>query len=253
MGILRSVTVKILPESLKKRVRQYISHRYPVVSRRKLLSVFKVLMSIEGNYEPLQISDHVIDGKREWRERWNVIKAEIESYQASSIIDIGCAEGWFLRRAAEDLGCFAIGVEMDNKRIIPSEVARLHDDIERCAILKAQVGPVDLVKLPRCDVIICLSVVHHIMYSEGIEAAQKFVAALSTRANKAIIFEMGTSDEKDAWWSDRMPPIPMGQHQFIRSFLEDSGLINIRQIGNTLSIEKDADRLMFVAEPPNPK
>lgn len=210
-------------------------------------------MSIEGNYEPLQIAGRVIESKRDWKQRWNMIRRELESYQASSVMDIGCAEGWFLRRAAEDLGCFALGVEMDNTRIIPSEVARLHDGVERCAILKAQVSSHDLVKLPHCDVVLCLSVVHHIMYSEGVEAASEFVAALSTRANKAIIFEMGTSEEADAWWGDRMPAMPEGQHQFIRSFLESSGLINIRQLGNTLSIGKDAERILFIAEPPNGK
>ena len=74
---------------------------------------------------------------------------------------------WFLRRAAEDLGCFSLGIEINNQRMWPGELARLYDDVERCAIMKAKVKPEDILKLPQFDVVLCLSVVHNIIYNDG--------------------------------------------------------------------------------------
>jgi cyclopropane fatty-acyl-phospholipid synthase-like methyltransferase len=35
----------------------------------------------------------------------------LRDYSVKNVLDIGCAEGWFVRRAAADLNLFAIGIE----------------------------------------------------------------------------------------------------------------------------------------------
>ena len=201
------------------------------------------------NYEPIEISGRTIKGKREIKNRWDQISDVLKTYDAKSILDFGCAEGWFLRQAAKSFGCFALGIEADYLRYMRGETARLCDTAERVSAMKARLSTPDLVGLPKCDVVICLSVVHHIMYSEGIEEARKFVTALASRAEKAFIFEMGTSDEVSFTWSNKLPDMPHGQSDFIESFLQSCGLESLRQLCKTPGLNQDAVRLMYVGTP----
>jgi 2-polyprenyl-3-methyl-5-hydroxy-6-metoxy-1,4-benzoquinol methylase len=91
----------------------------------------------------------------------------LTEYGAQSILDVGCAEGWLIRRAATDLGCFALGVEASD-RVLAGELSRLHDDVERTATIKARLTPEGIRALPKFDAVLCLSVVHHVIRKEGI-------------------------------------------------------------------------------------
>lgn len=212
------------------------------------------LMTIYGyykkgrHYEPVSIAGRLVEGsKRDWKDRWISIKKVIEKYNAETLMDIGCAEGFFLRKAASEYNCFSIGIEMNDERLKLGELTRLYDNVENYAIIKARLNPKSIKKLPKTDVILCLSVAHHIIKSEGMSSAINFIKALVEKTNKAIIFEMGTSDENS--FIDRMPDMPKGQEHFVRKFLEDTGCINITVLNKTSSIKKDSTRLIFVAEP----
>ena len=200
-------------------------------------------------YEPVEIGGRRYQNKRDAELRWEAIAAAIRHYDARSVLDIGCAEGWFLRRAAEDFGCFAIGIDGDDRRVILGEVARLHDGVERVAVMKGRLTPEDIGRLPPCDIVLCLSVVHHVMRDGGMAAAEKFVRALATRATKALLFEIGTSDEKELKWTSALPGMPAGQEAFVRDLLGTCGLDNIRVIARSPGLQGDADRLLFAAEP----
>jgi hypothetical protein len=200
-------------------------------------------------YEPVELAGSRYSEKREAEARWNAIAEAIRHYGARNVLDVGCAEAWFLRRAARELGVFGIGVEAADRRVLVGEIARLHDGAERVAVLKARLEPDDILGLPVCDIVICLSVVHHVMREGGIEAARRFVTALATRARKALLFEMGTADETALEWTKTLPDMPAGQESFVRDLLISAGLSNIRVVASTPGLRKDAPRLLFAAEP----
>ena len=84
--------------------------------------------------------------------------------------------------------------------------------------------------------------------------AKEFLQSISKRAkrtNRILIFEMGTSEEKEMFWSDDLPSMPNGQNDFITSLLREGNFCNIEVIGESLSIAKDTKRLLFKAEPRN--
>lgn len=234
--------------------RSFRFHLSKVKSLRFRVARLFHLISIYGyykknrHYEPLSISGKLVEGsKRDWVDRWTAIEKVIREYNASTVMDIGCAEGFFLRKASEEFGCISLGVDMNDNRLRLGEMTRLYDSVENYAVIKAELDPLAIKKLPKMDVVLCLSVVHHIIKSDGMESAIRFTQALSTRANKAIVFEMGTSNEKS--FVGRMPDMPQGQEVFIRKFLEDSGFKNIRVLNESQSIKRDSTRLMLMAEP----
>lgn len=217
---------------------------------RRLMRLAFALIRPRRLYEPVEIGGRRYTNKREAETRWAAIADTIQAYEAKSILDVGCAEAWFLRRAAAEFGCFGIGVEAEYRRVLLGELARLHDGVERVAVMKARLTPDDIRELPQCDLVLCLSVVHHIVRQGGMGAAEDFLRALATRARKAIVFEMGTAEEIQLRWSKALPEMPGGQEEFVRNLLSASGLTNIRVIADTPSIMREATRLLFVAEPP---
>jgi 2-polyprenyl-3-methyl-5-hydroxy-6-metoxy-1,4-benzoquinol methylase len=220
-----------------------------VGSARALLRVAFRAIKPKRLYEPVEMNGRRYAEKRDAETRWQAIAGAIRQYEAKNILDIGCAEGWFLRRAAQDFGCFGIGIDADERRVMLGEIARLHDGAERVAVMQGMLGPDDLRRMPACDIVICLSVVHHVMRAGGRAAAEEFVRALASRANKAVLFEMGTSDEKALGWAKALPDMPGGQEAFVTELLTASGLRNVRQLASTPGLRGDAPRILFAAEP----
>jgi hypothetical protein len=217
-------------------------------ARRLLRLAFHALRP-KHPYEPLEIGGRHFLGKRDSAARWQAIADAIRRYEARTLLDIGCAEAWFLRKAAAEFGCFGIGIDAEHRRVATGEIARLHDGVERVAVMQARLAPADIRALPACDLVLCLSVVHHVFRAGGLPAAEAFVAALASRARRALLFEMGTSEERQLHWSQALPPMPAGQEAFVRGLLEKAGFVNVRIVTETAGLKGDAGRLLFSAEP----
>jgi SAM-dependent methyltransferase len=238
----------LLPASAQlgiKRVLRILLRRDP---NRSIRSAFwRIVRDKKYVYEPISIGGTFIDGDREWNKRWSAIAVEIELNSVGSVLDIGCAEGWFLRQAAERYGCFALGVDMDDKAIAASELARIHDRTQRHASMLSTMTTQDISALPQFDLVLCLSVAHHVIRTQGLAAARDFVTAVASRARKVLIFEMGTASEVSFDWSQQMPEMPQGQEAFIRDFLHSCGLNTVRVIAQTPGLHREAGRLLVAA------
>jgi len=234
------------PESFGKRLRRLLRKGRARLALALVRMSFRLAKAGTRPYEPIEIGGRRYQNARESESRWQAIATTLKDYGARNVLDVGCAEGWFLRRAAADLKCFAIGIEA-SERVLISELARLYDGLERTAIMTALVTADDILALPKFDAVICTSVVHHVIRRGGLAAGQDFVRALSTRANKVVLFEMGTSGEKD--WSGILPKMAEGQEAFVQGFLEDCGLTRIRLIAESEGFRREDQRLLFSAEP----
>jgi hypothetical protein len=212
-----------------------------------LRRAFAIMAFGRKSYQPVQIGGRSEASTREFEERWTAVRRVLEEYQARNLLDIGSAEGVLVRRAAAELGCFAIGVE-GTDRLVLGELARLHDDVERTSVVRAMLTAADIMRLPRFDIVTCLSVVHHVIRLHGMEGGRDFLRALAARTERAIIFEMGTSEEKAGGWRSGLPDMPEGQDAFVRNLLESCGLVNVRMISETVGYHGMSRRL-FCAEP----
>lgn len=196
-------------------------------------------------YQPVEIGGRRFDNVRDSDVRWQAIEQVLAEHRVRNVLDIGSAEGWFLRRAAER-GCFALGVEAGD-RLIVGELSRLHDRVEGAAAIRAFLTPDRLHALPKFDAVLCLSVVHHVIRGFGTDAAEAFVKALASRVDKVLIFEIGSAEETS--WSAFLPETADGQEGFVRALLRRAGFHKVRVIAETPSYHREANRLLFVAEP----
>jgi SAM-dependent methyltransferase len=232
-------------QSWIKRVQRILLRRDP---NRSIRSAFcRIVRAKKYVYEPISIGDTFIDGDREWNVRWSAIAREIEENRVGSVLDIGCAEGWFLRQAAERYGCFALGIDMDDKAIAASELARIYNRTQRHASMLSTMTTQDISVLPQFDMVLCLSVAHHVIRTQGLAAAKDFMTAVASRARQVLIFEMGTASEVSFDWSHQMPEMPQGQEVFIRDFLQACGMNTVRVIARTPGLHREASRLLVAA------
>jgi 2-polyprenyl-3-methyl-5-hydroxy-6-metoxy-1,4-benzoquinol methylase len=117
-------------------------------------------------YQPVEIGGRRFDNVRDTDQRWQAVAQVLRDHGVKSVLDVGCAEGWFVRRAAADLNLFAIGIEATDAGVV-GELARLHDRVPRAAAVRAFMTPEAIRGLSQFDAMLCLSVLHHVIRGFG--------------------------------------------------------------------------------------
>jgi len=202
------------------------------------------------NYQPIFSNGKLImGGDRNCLDRWELIKKEIINYKANSVLDVGCAEGFYVFQSAKECGCVSLGVDADIRRLSMAQNQIVSEKILPAGFLLAEVDGELIDKLPKFDVIIFMSVMHHMMYSLGEEYCKNILIELRKKINKVMIFEMGQSNELRNGWAKLLPDMGENPHEWIKNFLLSAGFSRVEKIGESDSYSKDQNRAIFKVEP----
>lgn len=203
-------------------------------------------------YQPIMFGGRIYKkGDRECAERWNLIEAELRATDCKSLLDVGCAEGYFVRQAATKLNCIAIGVDGDFRRVTLAQNLVNYDGLENASFMLGKIHPRFIEKLPATDGVIFCSVLHHIIRERGLEEARSVMRAIRTCTKRVLIFDMGQSNETQYPWAKELPKMLPDPETWISSFLADFGFQDIRVLGETAGYVGTYSRLLFVANVPN--
>ncbi len=172
-----------------------------------------------------------------FEERWKLISAVIERTGARSYCDIGCAEGYYLSRAAKEHGLFAIGVDRKEARLQYTTAAALLQGLS-FGILKLEITPDSVEALPAVDLISCMSVMHHIVNLQGIDAARSILGTISRKAAKGFIFDIGRCDAVHVGSDPDADTI---------EFLKSGGFTSVELLGRASTEVDVKDRPLFLA------
>jgi hypothetical protein len=204
------------------------------------------LRTFGGTYHPVLGGE----GRRRNAARWEIIRAELARLRPGSVLDIGCAEGWFVRQAVEEFGCWGLGVEGKPERVLAGELHRLQAGLDRIAILRANLTPESIRRLPRVDVVLCLAVVQHVVSKRGMDYAVDFLTALQGVTDGALIYEFGAAYHP-AFRADNGQGKPLSAEEWdphIREMLGAAGFRQIEEIGRTHVYARE-DRVVYRAVP----
>jgi cyclopropane fatty-acyl-phospholipid synthase-like methyltransferase len=186
------------------------------------------------------------NGERQCSDRWAII-AKVLSEGADSVLDLGCAEGYFVSHAAQEYGCFSLGIDADARRLTLAQDFNLINKNNGAGFMRANLTMDFLRKLPTFDVVIFLAVLHHLMYEHGVDYAREFMSHLRAKTNKAVVFEMGQSNEKSMSWASLLPDMGPEPHAWIKDFLLSCGFTNVVKAGETDAYHSNARRGVFLA------
>jgi cyclopropane fatty-acyl-phospholipid synthase-like methyltransferase len=210
----------------------------------------KVLLRSYPNYQPIIKKGEIIPGAdRNCLDRWNLIKNEIKNFSAASLVDLGCAEGFYVLQAARECHCLSLGVDADIRRLIIANHQLIEEKVQPAGFLLAEINQKFLEKLPTFDIVVFMSVMHHIMAESGEEYSRRLLEAMKRLAGKALIFEMGQSDETKNKWAKKLPDMGADPHSWIKKFILSAGYSKVIQIGMSDSYQKDQSRAIFKALP----
>ena len=197
-------------------------------------------------YHAVWLDDiHSKSVSRDGEERWEIIKKVIEKYNVKSFLDLGCAEGFYVRKAA-NIGCFSIGVDNNPEIFALSQAAKNIEKEQNSGFVLNKISETLFDTLPEFDMVICLSVLHHVIRIEGLESMKGYMRRIAKIHKKAFLFDMGTSLE--AGQKSELPDMGADPAVWIRALLEDCGFKNIEQIGSTPS-PNGVSRPFFLCRP----
>ena len=212
------------------------------------LSYLAVTWSYRKHYQPLIGQDGALSaGERECETRWDNIRKILEPLAIKSLLDVGCGEGYYVIRAAREFGCYALGVEADYSRVCVAQNQISYLGVDRAAVMRDEISLESIDKLPIFDAILFLSVAHHIVFSFGEDYCREFMRQLHGHVRKALIFEMGQSDETNAKWAKSLPDMGADPHEWIRKFLLSCGYSDVMKVGTAKSYFGDRNRAIFIA------
>jgi cyclopropane fatty-acyl-phospholipid synthase-like methyltransferase len=211
---------------------------------------FNALIKSYPNYQPIFRRGEIKPGSdRECFDRWELIKKEIIESRAKTFLDLGSSEGFYVLQAAKECGCLSLGVDADIRKVAMANYQLILEKINSAGFLFGVINQDFLERLPNFDIVIFMSVLHHIMYSEGEEYCRIILKKIMPKINKIMIFEMGQSDEIKNKWAEKLPNMGNDPHKWIANFLASCGFSKITKIGESNSYQKDKKRAIFKIEP----
>ncbi len=201
-------------------------------------------------YQPVLLSEgKESDAARDCENRWEAIYRAMQEHGAQSMVDLGSCEGYYVIKAARAGVPFCMGIDFDQRRTFTSTNQVILNDLPNAGFMIGEVSEGLLNAMPRFDTVVFMSVLHHIMYQNGLDHCRRLMQALHGKVGKFLIFEMGQSDEIKESWAKDMPDMGTDPHTWIADFLKSCGFRSIEIVGTTSSFLGEAERALFKAQP----
>ena len=206
------------------------------------------LSSSKFRYQPTQWSALLLGpglgATRPSEDRWTIIKSYLPA-ESKTVLDIGSNSGYYLFQFA-DLGYLCHGIDSDPDLVYFTSLQIYLLDIKG---VSCECGNFDLTfvqRMPCYDVVLCLSIMHHIIMAEGISTAEAALKGLAQKTNHVVLFEMGQSNETKADWSHRLPRMEPNPEVWISQWLKKCGFKKVETIGTS---QTTVARYLFAAYP----
>ncbi len=219
--------------------------------RRLYHYALKRLLASGKPYQPIgEHSSSMKDRPDEaFETRWQSVVQAANRLQTRNLLDVGCSEGYFTRRAATELGLISLGVDSNRTRLrLGTGLADLEDQYGY-GFLAQKLTPESIRQLPCFDLVLCFSVVHHIIAAQGPEAGVRFLASLRQITGSGLLFDMGTPLETSHRWAPALEflldDIPGRTADYLRS----AGFASVEHIGDAAGHFDSTSRPIFLCRP----
>jgi hypothetical protein len=201
-------------------------------------------------YQPISLSGFgQRPGERSCNDRWELIAPVLSRHRIGTLIDLGCAEGFFVRRSATLAGCLALGIDADIRRLTVAQTASALDETHDAGFMRARITPDFIDRLPEFDAVLFLSVLHHIMAEHGEAYARDLMQRIRRKTKTLLIFDMGQSDESTQAWSGQLPAMGPAPHLWIAAFLRSAGFTAVEKMGEVDGYQGAGRRTLFLLRP----
>jgi hypothetical protein len=155
---------------------------------------------------------------------------KVVDYKGAVVLDLGCANGWFLFSLAKDDAGIASGLGVDHfadNVHLASELARIYALNHRLTFRQAGISPElisDLLSERRWTVCHLMAVHHHLLRQIGLEATKDIFRRL-WGSGAVLVLEQGSlTQEEYTRWTGRDEPFDSGSFSRMISMIEACGI-----------------------------
>jgi len=166
---------------------------------------------------------------------------------ATSVLDIGCNEGYFTFKMAER-GGVCIGIDWGVDQINNAKDLAKHYNVSNALFARMDINEKTIPGLPEVDLVICMSIFHHWARKDGEAAARSILQKLCAKATRYMVFETGQPDEIKADWADSMSFMGSNHEQYVNSMLKEFGFKSVTSLGLFATTVSDEPRILYFAE-----
>jgi len=198
---------------------------------------------IKRNLDTYQSDNLKLQGSREETDlRWNQIKKKLTKDKINNILDLGSAEGIFLKKSSK-LKIFSLGVEADERRFLLSNYINKY---RAYGVIFNKISLQFIKTLPKFNSALYLSVHHHILANLGEKKATLILKEIFNRCEKSMFFETAMWNENSKNWNKNYKKnLQNMTEEKIIDFFNRLGAKKIEIIGNTKSYNKGFKRPLF--------
>lgn len=146
--------------------------------------VSEVYRGVRDYYRYNIKDEHYHAARTDNEQRWSFIVSNIPA-ESTSLVDVGCADGFFVQKAAEQ-GLLVHGFEGNQSRVRRAEKAV--EEYEDASVEQLYISPDNIDQLPASDVVLFLTVHHHWIRQYGWETAADMFRTIA-RKTELIFYE----------------------------------------------------------------
>lgn len=139
---------------------------------------------IQNGFQVIGYQDRRTDNEL----RWSIIDRYL-SEDDTTLLDIGCAQGYFTNKAA-DHGLRAIGIDGKRNRILAAQNRYNTDNLD---FKQCHLTPTNIWELPVMDVVLLLSVHHHWATYIGFDESVEMFKVVAHKGNKIFYEPSGST------------------------------------------------------------
>jgi SAM-dependent methyltransferase len=195
---------------------------------------------------PFYSKNQIKKDERASYERFNAIANYLPKEVPLTTLDIGCNLGFFTFNMAKR-GGFSIGIDYGRNEILAAKALAVKHSVNNVVFTQMEITPDNVSRLPKTDVVICLSVFHHWVRKLGQDKSRTIMEGLAGSAEKYFIFDTGQPDEIGVDWSDCLSFMSPDVESWAVGYFKSLGFCDVLNLGEYRTSLSDVPRTLFIA------
>lgn len=158
--------------------------------------------------------------------RWQAMLTVLEGRSITSSIDVGTNAGFFAVELARR-GAATLAVDSEPSSVRAASLAARRAGLGNIGILELRMTPETLPLLPTVDCVVFVSVWHHLVREQGLDAASAMLERLWDRSREVLFFETGELEMTSDFDLPDMGTDPRGWVAGYLSRLPDAEVVHL--------------------------
>lgn len=178
--------------------------------------------------------------------KWELIEPRLPTAPYSAL-DLGCNIGYFSFKLAQHGADHVLGIDVERGPLVIAEKLKVLGRVDNVGFLTRSIDERNVDLLGEYDVILFLSVFHHLVYRHGMAAARAILTRLIGKARHSFFFETGQGDQGFGKFAGAMPRMSRDEvPDFVVGLLRECGAARVDLLGES-ALKSGASRFLFLA------